>query len=746
VPLSPNAFVPGAMADSVTSWGGIIFGYNDQTSLLTFITNGASGSYGSVNETAPIPDKFPNPQNYFYQARGFSIAESYYQSLAAPFQGLTVAEPLAAPCRRLGSAKWFSVGSNAPLSGIRVLSLHASAADVSRPLHQLDLFVDGKFFRTLTNLPPLPGNTLTVSLNGYPITSTNPPNSSLASIASNLASSLNAPSVTNITKVVALPVGDRVELHSISTNVLFEPFFYTDPAPPNAFRLYRVAVLRPSNLPILSSSGFRADGAFQLHLENPASTPLTILASTNLFDWTPLFTNLNPGPLDFIDTSASRFRERFYRIAGTIVDPRPKLSTSGLDPFGAFKLHVEAPSSTPYVLQASSGLLQWTSLTTNLAGGTLDFLDASAPVFPRRFYRAALLPPPPPPQPRVSLVGQTSAGNLIRIDNATQPYVLQVSSDLFHWTSIFTNPTPGQLKTVVQAAPGTAPALSTFITAARESFLSSSANSYRGWSMNGSIQIGSWLQITVTKTNGIRVSLAVTNQIFGGTVSNLTSQLATLINSTPALQSPDGLSVQDLGPGSFQSTTFNLVARSAGLDGAAIKVLFTGSSSIYKSPAKENALDQNLFDLQPRNHLYVSAGAPTIARTFNFDTTALSDGYHELTAVAYEGTHVHTQTRATLPVTVSNSPWSGTLTLLDLGPTNSVSGSYHVQVSANTNNITAIRLFSTGGLLHTVTNQSSAIFSVDASYLGAGLHPFYGIIETASGSSFLTAPAYVRFQ
>jgi hypothetical protein len=339
------------------------------------------------------------------------------------------------------------------------------------------------------------------------------------------------------------------------------------------------------------------------------------------------------------------------------------------------------------------------------------------------------------------LLSQSAAGNIIRIDNATQPYVLQVSSDVLTWTSVLTNPSPDQIKTAVKADP----ASTTFLTAARDSFLSSSANGYRFCSMNGAIQLGSWLQITVTKTNGAKVTLSVTNQIFGGTVSNLTAQLAAFINSSPALQGPDGLSVQDLALGSFQAITFNLVARGAGLDAGGINVLFTGSPGITKSPSQESALNQNLSNLQPRNHLYVSSGAFNLTHTFNLDTTTLTDGFHELTAVAYEGTHVHTQTRATLPVAVSNSPLSAIVTLLDLGPTNSVSGTYHLQVSANTNTVTAIRLYSTGGLLHTVSNQSTATFTIDASFLGSGLHPFYAIVNTPSRAS-RTPPRFVRFQ
>src|SRR5215475_10884065 len=54
--ISPNTFIPGAMADSLTSYAGVIFGYNDQTTLLAFIGAGASGSYGCVTEPTASAD------------------------------------------------------------------------------------------------------------------------------------------------------------------------------------------------------------------------------------------------------------------------------------------------------------------------------------------------------------------------------------------------------------------------------------------------------------------------------------------------------------------------------------------------------------------------------------------------------------------------------------------------------------------------------------------------------------------
>ena len=103
--LATNAFVPGALGDSLTSYGGDILENSGQTPLLAFLEAGAAGSYGTVVEPCNYTQKFPDPVDYFYQARGFSLAEAYYQSVLNPFQGLLVGEPLAAPFARPGERR-----------------------------------------------------------------------------------------------------------------------------------------------------------------------------------------------------------------------------------------------------------------------------------------------------------------------------------------------------------------------------------------------------------------------------------------------------------------------------------------------------------------------------------------------------------------------------------------------------------------------------------------------------------------
>ena len=203
--LSPNTFIPGAMADSLTSYGGVIFGPNDHTTLMTFINSGASGSYGTVTEPSPVPEKFPDPRTYFYQARGFSLAECYYQSIFEPYQGLIVGEPLAAPFRRNAMGHWLGTTSNSVLSGIRPLTLQWAASDARRPVQQVDLFLDGKYLCTLTNATPTSGNLLNVSLNGYPLDCAVPPDTTLASLATAVASAINniVSAVSNLPRVIA---------------------------------------------------------------------------------------------------------------------------------------------------------------------------------------------------------------------------------------------------------------------------------------------------------------------------------------------------------------------------------------------------------------------------------------------------------------------------------------------------------------------------------------------------------------
>ena len=96
--LDTLAWVPGALADHLTSFGGQLDGGSGQMSILAWIASGATASYGTVSEPCSHPQKFPHPQvlllNYL---QGATAIEAYWKSVAWPQQGVFVGEPLAAP-------------------------------------------------------------------------------------------------------------------------------------------------------------------------------------------------------------------------------------------------------------------------------------------------------------------------------------------------------------------------------------------------------------------------------------------------------------------------------------------------------------------------------------------------------------------------------------------------------------------------------------------------------------------------
>ncbi|MGC3961479.1 MAG: TIGR03790 family protein [Verrucomicrobiota bacterium] len=209
---------PGAMMDNLTSFGGFLFEYSEHTTAMDFINNGATASYGTVVEPCAYEAKFPDPQNYFFQARGFSVAESYYQSLANPYQGVLVGEPLAAPFAVSASGNWIGLAEDTVLAGVTNLNVQFVSPNPDRPIQQVDLFLDGQFLHTVTNIAPRQNNVLSATLNGFTANYTIPAAATIKSVTSALVSQLNSMTFSNSTQVAAVAHGDRIELQSLNLN------------------------------------------------------------------------------------------------------------------------------------------------------------------------------------------------------------------------------------------------------------------------------------------------------------------------------------------------------------------------------------------------------------------------------------------------------------------------------------------------------------------------------------------------
>ncbi|RZT04595.1 TIGR03790 family protein [Duganella sp. CF402] len=97
--LETLRFVPGALADHLTSFGGDLLGTN-QMSSLRWLEAGATASYGTVSEPCNYWQKFPNGTVLLASyLNGATAIEAYWKSVKWPSQGLFIGEPLAAPYR-----------------------------------------------------------------------------------------------------------------------------------------------------------------------------------------------------------------------------------------------------------------------------------------------------------------------------------------------------------------------------------------------------------------------------------------------------------------------------------------------------------------------------------------------------------------------------------------------------------------------------------------------------------------------
>jgi len=105
-----NAYLPGAIADHLTSGGGRLF-KGRQMSILNWIDAGVTGSYGAVVEPCNFIQKFPNPEVVIQKyLSGNTLIEAYWKSVQMPGQGVFVGEPLASPylnCKLMSSGRGY---------------------------------------------------------------------------------------------------------------------------------------------------------------------------------------------------------------------------------------------------------------------------------------------------------------------------------------------------------------------------------------------------------------------------------------------------------------------------------------------------------------------------------------------------------------------------------------------------------------------------------------------------------------
>lgn len=93
-----NRWLPGAYADHMTSYAGVLPSGGGQMPATAWLAAGATGSYGSVEEPCNYVEKFPQASVLVrHYATGQTLIEALWKSVRWPGQGLFLGDPLARP-------------------------------------------------------------------------------------------------------------------------------------------------------------------------------------------------------------------------------------------------------------------------------------------------------------------------------------------------------------------------------------------------------------------------------------------------------------------------------------------------------------------------------------------------------------------------------------------------------------------------------------------------------------------------
>lgn len=156
-----STILPGAICEHLTSLGGILREGAGQTPLTEFLRHGAAGSSGTVTEPFAIQEKFPLASIHVHYARGCSLAESFYQSVAGPYQLLIVGDPLCRPWAKIPQITFSGIEPDQEVSGMLTIDPAATTSGDST-VDRFELMIDGRRVGRSRKGEPLSLDTLRV--------------------------------------------------------------------------------------------------------------------------------------------------------------------------------------------------------------------------------------------------------------------------------------------------------------------------------------------------------------------------------------------------------------------------------------------------------------------------------------------------------------------------------------------------------------------------------------------------------
>lgn len=135
--------LPGSFADHLTSYAAT-FDEGSQTKMSRWISKGASGTSGAVEEPCNYSGKFPRARLHVFYAQGLSLGEAWLRSMQfAPFQTLFTGDPLTRPFAHIPAVSLSGVPVT-PASNAIVLTPSATTTHPSAQIASFELLVDGR--------------------------------------------------------------------------------------------------------------------------------------------------------------------------------------------------------------------------------------------------------------------------------------------------------------------------------------------------------------------------------------------------------------------------------------------------------------------------------------------------------------------------------------------------------------------------------------------------------------------------
>ncbi len=135
-------FAPGAFADHLTSFAAT-FDNASQTKMSRWISKGAVGTFGAIEEPCNYPSKFPSPYMHAMYYDGLTLGEACLRSLGSvPFQGMMYGDPLCRPYTHIPVVNPGSVPVW-PITGNLTLTPSATTTHPTASIATIEVYIDG---------------------------------------------------------------------------------------------------------------------------------------------------------------------------------------------------------------------------------------------------------------------------------------------------------------------------------------------------------------------------------------------------------------------------------------------------------------------------------------------------------------------------------------------------------------------------------------------------------------------------